>query len=118
MFGSSFTTLIISNEEMNDIKIVASLEKSRLIIKGVSETINNEVKQQKGGFLGMVLAIHSAVHNQIFRSSSTTLIVSNEELNIIKVHKSLDKSGLLIKGASERITNEAKELKGGFLRML
>ena len=46
MFGSGFTTLIISNEEMNDIKIVASLEKSRLIIKGVSETINNEVKQQ------------------------------------------------------------------------
>ena len=47
MFGSGFTTLIISNEEMKDIKIVTFLEKSRLIIKGVSETNKNEVKQQK-----------------------------------------------------------------------
>ena len=109
MFGSGFTTLIISNEEMNDIKIVAFLEKSRLIIKGVSETIKNEVKQQKGGFLGMVSATYSAIHNQMFGSGSTTLIVSNEELNIMKVHKSLEKSGLLIKGVSEWITNEAKE---------
>ena len=43
MFGSGFTTLIISNEEMNDImKIVKSLEESRLLIKGVIETIRNE----------------------------------------------------------------------------
>ena len=40
-----FTASIISNEEMNDImKIVQSLEKSRLLIKGVSETIKNEAK--------------------------------------------------------------------------
>ena len=66
----------------------------------------------------MVLAIHSAIYNQMFGSGSTTLIVSNEELNIMKVHKSLEKSGLLMKGVSEWITNEAKEQKGGFLRML
>ena len=52
MFGSGFTTLIISNEEMNDImKIVKSLEESRLLIKGVFETIKNELKEQKGWFL-------------------------------------------------------------------
>ena len=40
-----FTASIISNEEMNDImKIVQSLEKSGLLIKGVSETIKNEAK--------------------------------------------------------------------------
>ena len=40
------TTLIISNEEMNDImKIVKSLEESGLSIKGVSETIKNEEKE-------------------------------------------------------------------------
>ena len=40
MFGSVFTTLIISNEETNDIiKIVKSLEESRLLKKGISETI-------------------------------------------------------------------------------
>ena len=56
MFGSGFTTLIISNEEMNDImKIVKSLQESGLLIKGVSEKIKNEVKQQKVGFLSMLL---------------------------------------------------------------
>ena len=56
MFGSGFTTLIISNEEMNDImKIVKSLEESRLLIKGVFETIKNELKEQKGWFLGILL---------------------------------------------------------------
>ena len=56
MFGSGFTTSIISNEEMNDImKIVSSLEESGLLIKGVRETIKNEAKEQKGGFLSMLL---------------------------------------------------------------
>ena len=49
MFGSGNTTLIISNEEMNDImKIVKSFEESSLSIKGVSETIKNTQKK-KGG---------------------------------------------------------------------
>ena len=56
MFGSGFITLIISNEEMNDImKIIKSLEESGLLTKGVRETIQNEAKEQKGGFLGMLL---------------------------------------------------------------
>ena len=56
MFGSGFTTLIIFNEEMKDIiKIVKSLKESGLLIKGVSETIKNEAKEQKGGFPGMLL---------------------------------------------------------------
>ena len=42
------TTLIISNEEMNDIiKIVKSLEESDLLIKGVSKTINNDANKKK-----------------------------------------------------------------------
>ena len=49
-------TLIISNEEMNDImKIVKSLEESSLLIKGVTETIKNEAKEQRGRFFGMLL---------------------------------------------------------------
>ena len=48
MFKSDFTTLIISNEEMNDImNIVKSLEESRLLIKGVSETTRNRAREQK-----------------------------------------------------------------------
>ena len=56
MFGSRFTTLIISNEEMNDImKIVKSLQESGLLIRDVSETIKNEANKQKRGFLSMLL---------------------------------------------------------------
>ena len=55
MLGSGTTTLIISNEEMNDImKLFKSLEESGLLIKDVSETIKNEAKQQKGEFLSML----------------------------------------------------------------
>ena len=50
------TTLIISNNEMNDIlKIVKSLENSDLLLKGVSETIQHEAKEQRGGFLSLLL---------------------------------------------------------------
>ena len=63
MFGSGThpselakrTTLIISNEEMNDImKIVKSLEESGSLIKGVSKTIKIEAKEQKVGFLSIL----------------------------------------------------------------
>ena len=58
---ASRTTWIISNEEMNDIvKIVKSLEKSGLLIKGVSETIKNEAKEQKWVFLAVLLVFLGA----------------------------------------------------------
>ena len=54
--GLGTTTLIISNEEMNDImKIVQALEDSNILLKGVTKTIKNETKEQKGGFLSMLL---------------------------------------------------------------
>ena len=50
------TTLIISNEEMNDImKTTQDLENSNILGKGITETIKNETKEQKGGFLSMLL---------------------------------------------------------------
>ena len=56
ILGSGTTTLIISNDEMDDlIKIVKSLEHSGLLLKGVTETVQNEIKEQKGGFLSMLL---------------------------------------------------------------
>ena len=54
--GSGTTTLIISNEEMNDImKIVQALEDSNILLKGVTKMIEDETKEQKGGFLSMLL---------------------------------------------------------------
>ena len=50
------TILIIPNDETKDIiKILKSLEDPGLLFKGVSETIENEVKEQRGGFLSMLL---------------------------------------------------------------
>ena len=49
-------TLIISNKEMNNImKIVKSSEESVFLMKGVIETIKNEAKEYKRGFLRIVL---------------------------------------------------------------
>ena len=49
------TVLIVSNDEMKDIKIVKSLEDSDLLMAVVGKTIQNEAKEQKGGFLSMLL---------------------------------------------------------------
>ena len=61
IYGSGVTALIISNKEMEDImRIVISLDKSGLLIKEVSEIIKNEAKEQKGGFLGILLGALAA----------------------------------------------------------
>ena len=50
------TTLIISNDDMQDLlKIVKSLEDD-----GITETVQNEVKEQKGGFLSMLIGTEGA----------------------------------------------------------
>ena len=50
------TTLIISNKDIDDlIKIVKSLEDSSLLLKGITESVQNEIKEQKDGFLSMLL---------------------------------------------------------------
>ena len=60
--ASHNTTLIISNNEIeNTIKIVKPLEDSGVLLKGVTETVQNEVKEQKGGFLSMLLGTLGAI---------------------------------------------------------
>ena len=59
--SASHNNIIISNDEMKDIiKIVKSLEDSGLLFKGVSEIIQNEANEQRGGFLNMLLGILGA----------------------------------------------------------
>ena len=49
-------TLIISNDDMQDLlRIVKSLDESSILLDGITETVKNEVKEQKGGFLSMLL---------------------------------------------------------------
>ena len=48
--------LIIEQEDMKDItKILKALKNSGILLKGVSKTIKNETKEQRGGFLSMLL---------------------------------------------------------------
>ena len=54
--NGSAVKLIIEQEDMKDImKIIKALENSGILLKGVSKTIKNETKEQKGGFLSILL---------------------------------------------------------------
>ena len=66
-------------------------------------------------------AADAGIHKKILGSghNSTTLIISNDEMGVIlKIVKSLENSGVLLKGISETIQHEAKEQREGFLSML
>ena len=55
-------------------------------------------------------AADAAIQKEIYGSGTTALIISNEEMeDIMKIVKSLEELGLLIKGISEKIKNETKE---------
>ena len=54
--GSGTKTLVVSNEETNDImKIAQAFEDSSVLLKGVTKTSKNKTKEQKREFLGMLL---------------------------------------------------------------
>ena len=54
--GKGFT-LFVLNEDMNDIvKIIKSLEDASVLIDGVIETVNGEIKKQEDGLIGALLA--------------------------------------------------------------
>ena len=67
-------TLMFSNEEINDImKTILFLKESVLLIKGVSQTIKNEAKQQEGVFLGMLLrALSASLLRKLLTGKGTT----------------------------------------------
>ena len=61
------------------------------------------------GLTAAAAATYAVIQEKIYGSDTTALIISNEEMeDIMKVVKSLGESGLLIKGTSETIENEAK----------
>ena len=56
MFGCGMATLITSNKEIdNFLEIVKSFKQSCLLTRGLSETIKNAPKEEKGRFLGVLL---------------------------------------------------------------
>ena len=67
------------------------------------------------GLTAAVSVIDVAIRKEIFRSGMTILIISNKEMNdITKVVRSLDESGVFIKGVSERIKMKQKNKKADF----
>ena len=59
------------------------------------------------------------IQKKIYLLGTAALIISNEEIeDITKIVKSVEGSGLLIKGISKTIKNKATEQKGGFISML
>ena len=57
--SGNHTTLIISNDYLNNLlEVIKSLEKNGIILDGI--TVKNEVKEQKGGFLSMLLGVLGA----------------------------------------------------------
>ena len=82
------TTLIISNEEMNDIiKTVKSLKNAGLLIKDVSETIKKKQKSQKGVFFGILLGTsganfldHLLIRKRVMRADKCTIRAGEETI--------------------------------------
>ena len=127
-FGnSSSATTKLSNTQLHKIGLSRSslarflqpLQKNGLpLMKNVRRSLAKNVLIPLG-LTAAASARDAAIHKKMFGSGNTTLNISNEEMNdIMKIIKSLEESGLLIKSDGETIKNEAKEQKGGLLGIL
>ena len=86
--------LIIEQEDMKDImKIIKALKISGILLKGVSKTIKNETKQQRGGFLSMLLGTLGASLLGNLLSGGTGIMRTGEgivragEVNVVRKAK-------------------------------
>ena len=104
-------------------KLLGPLLKTGLpLIKSVIKPLAKSVLVPLG-LTAAASAADAGIHKKVLGSGSdhnnTILIISNDEMDdILKIVKSLEDSGVLLKGVSERIQKEAKEQRGGFLSML
>ena len=92
----------------------AGLPLMKNVLKPLAKTVSLPL-----GLTSVASATDAAIHKKMLGFGNTTLIISNEEMNDIMkiINKSLEDIGLLIKGFSKTIRNEAKGPKGGFLGM-
>ena len=127
--------IILTNNEMKDImKVIKSFENREILIKGTNTKITSQEKGflnflrplitaglplikivltslVKSVLIPLVLSTEMSsadadIQKKIYGSGTTVLIISNKEMEgIMKIVKSLEESGLLIKGISETIIN-------------
>ena len=96
------------------------LKTGLLLIKSVIKPLAKSVLVPLGLLTAAASAVDAGIHKKILGSghNNTTPITPNDETDdILKIVKSLEDSGVLLKGASETIQHEAKEQRG-FLSML
>ena len=120
------TTTKITNQEGGFLNFLRPLITALPLMKSVLTPSAKSVLIPLG-FSAEMSVVDAAIQKKIYESGRpsdldlrrSALLISNEESEVImKIVKSLEESGLLIKGISETIKNEAKERKGGFLSML
>ena len=90
------------------------------MIKNVITPLAKSVLIPLGLTAAAAAAADAGIHKKILGSgNNTTLIISNKNIDdLIKIVKSLEDSGLLLKGVTELVQNELKEQIEGFLSML
>ena len=84
MFGSGVTILIITNGEMNIVRKVKSLEESSLLIKGISNIIKIETKEQKRGFLEMLLTTFDASLSEDLLTGKGTIRAGEGKISAVQ----------------------------------
>ena len=71
------------------------------------------------GITAAASAIDAGIQKKIHGSGTTTLMISNKEVNdMMKIVQALKESNILLKEVTKTIKNETKEQKGGILSML
>ena len=103
-FFSKLLSPLLKAELLLIKNLITPLAKSVLILLGLTPVAS---------------AADAGIHKKILGSGNTTLVISNKDMdNLMKIVKSLEDSGLLLKRFTESFQNEVKEQKGGFLSML
>ena len=112
--------LLLTNRQVFSIRLLGPLLKTELpLMKSVITPLAKRVLIPLG-LTAAASAADAGIHKRILRSgNNTTLILSNKDMDdLIKIVKSHEDSGLLLKKIAESVQNEIKEQKGGFLSML
>ena len=84
------------------------------VLKPLAKSISISLKSTAAASVG-----DAEIHKKVNVSGKTNLVISNKEVeHIIKIVKSFEDSGLLIKGATKTFENETTEQSGGFIETL
>ena len=91
--SGNHTTLIISNDDLNDLlEVIKSLEKNGILLDGITETVKNEVKEQKGGFLSMLLGTLGVSLLGNMLAGRGVIRAEKEQLELVMDLKNFDSS--------------------------